>query len=204
MGVQSKSLFVHLKQLENVYNDFHKNHQVLPPQPTLERLSKRKKTSEIDRGHERADRIRGLLDKFPRSELQIKMHERMLNCANRLIYEDAVKSFPLEIMSYNEFTDLEISSVITASRRFGKTWATAIFAICVLMVLPKIEVSIFSTNKRASGDKTGMMGVVRDLMFEQFEIAPEQIIHMTPETMHIRFGENDVRKINAYPGSVDT
>jgi hypothetical protein len=132
------------------------------------------------------------------------MHERMLNCANRLIYEDAVRSFPLEIMAFNEFTDLDISALITAPRRFGKTWGTAIFVICVVMVLEKIEASIFSTNKRASGDKTGMMGVVRDLMFEHFKITPQQIEAMTPETMHIRFGENDVRKINAYPGSVDT
>lgn len=204
MMVFSKQSLAYAKLLESKLKTFQTEHTALPPISTLERWTKRIKVTDLDQGNDYVDRIRTLLGMFYRSDLQVYFHELMLGCANRIIYGDAVDQHGFEILQQQEFESMDLARIITAPRRFGKSVSTIIFVICMFMTIPRIEISIFSTGKRASGDKVGLMAGIREMLFGRFSISPKQLESKTPENLHIRFGESDLRKINAYPGSVDT
>ena len=98
--------------------------------------------------------MRKMLDTFDRSVQQKQMHEIMLRCVTRQVYGDAVIEHELEILEYNNFASLGREIMISAPRRFGKSWAVAMFCAVALLCIKGIEISIFSSGARAAGAET--------------------------------------------------
>jgi len=95
-------------------------------------------------------------------------------------------------------------------RRYGKTWAVAMFIAAVLYNVPGFKFATFSTGKRASG------WVMRDVInfFKQLPNASERIIKLNQEQLIVsefvlenrniaRANTGMVSEFNSFPGSVD-
>lgn len=170
----------------------------------LDRHTVKEKSSDIEAKHRKMDEMRGMLARFRRSEQQKKLHETMLRCIAPQVYGDSIYEHELEILEYNNFTSLNKETAISAPRRFGKSWAVAMFCCVVLLCMPKCEISIFSSNARASGSEVGMSGIIRKFLIEEFQVPSERFCKDNQEHIFLKFAENDIRKLNAYPGSVHT
>ena len=167
----------------------------------LDRYTEKKRTSQVAEGHKIADRIRALLDTFKRSEHQKVMHDHFLKCIAKQIYKDAIYEHELEILEYNKWTDLDSAVVISAPRRFGKSYGVGMFCACVLQCMPNAEISIFSTGSRASG-ASGIGGIVQKFILDHFALDPSLIAKQNDEHFWVRYSQSDLRKLNFYPGSV--
>jgi hypothetical protein len=88
----------------------------------LDRYTTEERKSAVQNGHEIMDRMRARLDTFSRSEQQKQMHHVMLRCVAPRVYGDAIWEHELEILEYNNFTNLNKEVIVTAPRRFGKSW----------------------------------------------------------------------------------
>lgn len=172
------------------------------PRTLLNQYTEVETISSVIQGHRLMDKMRELLATFKRSPQQMEMHEIMLRCIAKQVYGDAVWEHELEILEYNHWTNLGQEIVVTAPRRFGKSWGVAMFACVVLLVLKGCEISIFSSGARAAGGDTGMMSIVRKFLVEHFNMT--KLWKDNSEHIFLKFAENDVRKLNAYPGSVHT
>ncbi len=160
------------------------------------------RVSKVKNGHQVMDRMRELLNRFKRSAQQKEMHEYMLRCVIPQVYGDALVDFETEILEYNNFTSVKQEILISAPRRFGKSWAVAMFACVCLLCIYGVEVSIFSSGSRASGGETGMSSIIRTMLVKDFGV--EKFHKDNQEHLYLKFAESDIRKLNAYPGSVHT
>jgi hypothetical protein len=160
--------------------------------------------SKVQKGHDQMDLFRSMLNTFSRSNQQKQMHEAMLCTIVRQVYGDAVIEHELEICQYNGFETLDQEIVISAPRRFGKSWGVAMFCSVVLQVLKGCEISIFSSGARAAGAETGLSGIIRKMLIEHFRIPKEILWKDNQEHVFLKYAEDDIRKLNSYPGSVHT
>ena len=172
--------------------------------PVLEKLLAPRQVSTLQDSHKVMDRMRQLLAKCDRSDQQIQMHEKMLRCVAPQVYGAAIQEHEMEVMAYNRFENLTQEIIITAPRRFGKSWAVAMFACVALLCIKGCEISIFSSGARASGVHTGMSGIIRTMLADNFGVTKNMISAKNQEHTYLKLGPNDVRKLNAYPGSVHT
>ncbi len=160
--------------------------------------------SDLDEGDKVLKSISDILNTFERSDLQSQMHDIMNKCGCKLWYGKAAIDHELDIMKKHNYKNLNSEQIITAPRRFGKSWAVAMWAVAVALSKKGVEISIFSTGSRASGSDTGMIGIIKKMLFGHCKIPKEMIESNNNEHIVIKFSETDIRKINAYPGSVHT
>jgi hypothetical protein len=190
------------RQLERDFDALKLEKKRKPPLCSSDRFQIRKVANDVQAGHDLVDAVRKQLETFDRHILQVEMHEMISKCCNFLYYGDAVVDHALEILERNGWKDLNQELIISALRRFGKSEAIAQYCSAFVTRVKGCEVTVFSTGKRASGSDTGMMGKIKEKILGHFKISEERIIVDNGEHLYIKFGENDLRKINAYPGSV--
>jgi len=190
------------REFEKDFDRARQEKQRKPPQPSSHRFGAKKTDSNVQFGHNQVDAVRKKLETFDRHILQVEMHEKIMKCSNFLFYGDAVVDHAWEIMERNGWEDLCQELVISALRRFGKSEAIAQYCSSFIQVVKGCEVTVFSTGKRASGSDVGMMGKIREKIFGHFGLSEDMILVDNGEHLYLKFGENDTRKINAYPGSV--
>lgn len=158
--------------------------------------------SAIQRGHDVMDKLRLILTKFRRNELQKQMHEYMLSSIVRYVYGDDCVNHELEILAYNRFEEIKQEVLITAPRRFGKSTGTAQFIAACMYCIPNCEASVFSSGKRASSKKSGFMGIVMKCLIQ--DLGVEKFSAETDEDLFFEVSKGDIRKLHCYPGSVHT
>lgn len=168
----------------------------------LEKYTTNEKGSSVQKGHAIMDRMRALLNTFRRSEQQKQFHHIMLRCLAKQVYLESIWTHELEILEYNGFDSLNTEVMVSAPRRFGKSWGVAMLACVVLLCVPHCELSIFASNKRAAGGDTGMSSIIRKFLLEHFKVPKEKFYTDNSEHIFLKFPGNDIRKLNAYPGSV--
>ena len=107
-----------------------------------------KKTS----GDEIVKNIRRTLDEFgyTRTDQQKIFHEQMINACIPKIYGDELDFHADRILRENEWSAIMQELLCVTPRRFGKTWAVAMFVAAILINVPYVEVVIFSMALRAS------------------------------------------------------
>ncbi len=124
-----------------------------------------------------------------------------LGSCQRVMYRHDFYDRVVQIMDELGVEDLRQEVMVTAVRRFGKTWAVAIFCAALLHSVPDIEVSIFSTGRRAS--KKLLFTIKRFIgMLPKMD---ETNWSSNEETMWIQGteGKNDKRILNSYPSKVE-
>lgn len=130
---------------------------------------------ELQAGHRVIDLFRARMEKFDkeprfRSFDQVRMQEMALSCCARNIYGAAFKGNETAIMQYNHWTDLRQFSAVCTPRRWGKSWALAMFIAVYLISVPGCKMVIYSKSLRASGNVDGLMGLVKGMLESVFGI----------------------------------
>jgi hypothetical protein len=102
------------------------------------------------------DRLRGMmrdLDRFGvvRTGVQKLFHFWFTQAILELIYGDEWDTNALRVMEDMGLNSINHEVTVMTPRRFGKTYAVAMFVVAVLLNVPGIRIGIFSTCKRASG-----------------------------------------------------
>lgn len=166
---------------------------MLDPEAGLSRrvreLSGREKLSALQRtldsfGHKRSKNQRWFHRQFTQSVIRKIFKHEFADNVDALREEFGVDQFKSEVMAITP-------------RRWGKTWAVAMFVAAIASVLPNVEQAIFSTGRRASEK-------LLQLVYEMLCRLPgmrESVVKKTQETIWIQGpgGTGDIRKISSYP-----
>ena len=108
--------------------------------------SRRNATQE---GDEIVDKIRYLLDQgfgVKRSEIQVKIHKAFLEACLPKIYQGAWDQNKARILREFMLSKLMQEVLVVMPRRRGKTWATAMLAAALILMVPGASVAVFSTG----------------------------------------------------------
>ena len=172
---------------------------------TLDRYLEKPKITSLQDGHRVMDKMREMLATFDRSANQMEMHELMLQTVLQQVYGANVYfEHEIEILEYNGFSQVDKEIMITAPRRFGKSWAVAMFVAVCLLCIRDVEVSIFSSCLRTAGAENGMSGIIRRILINDLKVPKEQFCKDNQQHIFLKISANDIRKLNAYPSSTDT
>lgn len=174
---------------------------------TLERYAVSKKSDDTDicnggslhPGDIKMNTINDWLNKLYRSPGQIEFHQMFLATCLRIIYGNDYEKERHRVMIKYGFESKKQQALICAPRRFGKTFSVSFFAIVVAIILPDIEISIFSPGKRQS---VALMNHIYTFMKKLGET--DRVIKKNEEKMVVRTLDGKESKINAYPSAVKT
>ena len=173
------------------------------PLTLAERAAETLKKPKIEVNIQQIKTIRTLLDtKFKRYEVQKILHDKFVNVILRVVFKDLLDKYPDQIREILHIDDFTQEVIVTAPRRFGKTWAVAMIVAVLLVVLPNIRVAVFSTGKRAS--QALMQMVKQYLKGNPFNLNDKLFQYDREDQIWMKYGTNDTRKFYAYPGSVHT
>lgn len=151
------------------------------------------------KGDELMDKILSYLSKLYRPVHQVEFHRYFLSSCLRLIYGDAYKENRHRVMQKYSLESRKQQILICCPRRFGKTWGVAFFAAVVAIVLPGIEISIFSPGKRQS---CTLISVIKEFIRRLHE--DERLLNDNVEKILLRSISGKTSKINGYPSCVKT
>jgi hypothetical protein len=167
--------------------------------PTRLELTEEKMTG-LERGHITMDSIRRNLEKVdewtPRTEDQIIVHEKILAAACSYIYGKDLYSNELRIKQRNHFSNIEHGVLLTAPRRFGKTFCIVVIIAVLFYTVPKIHICIVSQSAHSAGREMGILGKIRDVLKTVF--AYSSFIIDNKNHLVGKFSELDERKIHSF------
>lgn len=135
------------------------------------------------------------------SKQQREIVTEFVRCACvKIIGEENFERNPPFFMREVGKTTQECLSIVITPRRFGKTTATSMYVAALLLTVPNIVVSIFSTGRRASSMLLAKIHqIVNGVPGERRVLACNQ------ETLKLR-GESvsDIRTCHSYPSNLNT
>jgi hypothetical protein len=104
-------------------------------------------------GDDRIDLLNKLLDPrgILRSNDQKRFHASMVAATLPLIYGVEWEARNAEVLKSHGLTSVETEVLILAARRWGKTWAVAMYIVALILSVPGVEVCVFSPTGRQSG-----------------------------------------------------
>ena len=85
-----------------------------------------------------------------RSGVQRQLHSAFLNAVCPFIYKEAMAQNSDRILAENGWQDFRLQTMAMTPRRFGKTTSVSMFAAACCLLIPNMEIVIFSTGRRAS------------------------------------------------------
>ena len=89
-----------------------------------------------------------------RSRDQVRFHTAFINACLPHIYGSQWTQRAAIVMAERNLTCIDSEVMCMTPRRFGKTWAVAMFVAGLLCSVPNIRIAIFSTGQRASSSLT--------------------------------------------------
>jgi len=116
-----------------------------------------------------------------RSPDQTVMHDAFILAVLPLIYGKEWESNCIRVMQEHNITRIRSEVICLTPRRFGKTYAVAMFATALLLHCPGIIICIFSTGNRAS---TFMREIILKMMM-RIPGALNRIIKKTQEKLYL-------------------
>ena len=134
---------------------------------------------------------------------QVRMQELALSCCARNIYGEAFDGNENEIMQYNHWPDLRQFCAVCTPRRWGKSYALAMFICVYLITVRGCKMVIYSKSLRAAGNADGLMGLVRGFLESVFGITKNshgmRITKNNDEHLFVQVAAGDVRELRSYP-----
>jgi hypothetical protein len=179
-------------------------HKILP---TYMEYAYRKPPTELDRGHAAAERFFALLkiydsvdgQKMKRTPQQSILHNMLFAACLRMIYSSKIyeeyeatilEKFNLAVEETKQFI-----KVIT-TRRMGKSLGFSMFAVVLLLCIPKIRVAVFSPGQNQSNNIIDMVALLLDDRF------PHIKYQKSASKLEFWASPTDKRTITAYSSSV--
>lgn len=150
-------------------------------------------------GDIKMDTINTWLNKCSRSTGQKDFHQMFLATCLRVIYGDDYAKERHRVMVKYGFKSKKQQALICAPRRFGKTFSVAFFTVVIGIILPEVEISIFSPGKRQS---VALMNHIYTFVKKLDQL--DRVVQKNEEKMVLRTLNGRESKINAYPSAVKT
>lgn len=146
------------------------------------------------------DALSFLDTKYCRSKHQRMFHDAFIASCIRNIYRDEYSSCYLRILEENGWAECRQEVFICCPRRFGKTFAVAMYCAAYAMTQDEQRICIFSPSRRQS---KMLLDQVKKFVCE-YENGKEMIIKFNQEELWLQGpgGPNDVRVICSYPSKV--
>jgi hypothetical protein len=103
-------------------------------------------------GDQRLRKLRYYLNNMglQRSPDQINFHAHFEQAILPLIYGDEWNQHSTRVMRELAITELKTEVLCMTPRRFGKSWAIAMFVLAAMLAVPGIKLAVFSPGSRAS------------------------------------------------------
>jgi hypothetical protein len=86
---------------------------------------------------------------FERSNHQLLFHQKFMQACGRVLYREEWPVHRDAIMKHNGWETAPSECMVSTPRRFGKTFAVAMFCVCMALSFP-VEIVVFSPARRAS------------------------------------------------------
>lgn len=190
-----------IAELEHVETEAKRNQLNLEYRSIFERYCcTTTKSSSVIAGDGYMDTILLYLDKLYRSPTQKEFHRYFLGSCVRAVYGDEhYKTERHRIMHKYNLPSRKQQVLVCCPRRVGKSFAVAYFAVVMCMVIPNIEISIFSPGRRQS---TALMGHIFSFLKRLNE--QDRVLRKNEEKLVLRTLCGHESKINAYPSAVRT
>lgn len=135
--------------------------------------------------------------KYCRSTHQRQFHDAFIASCIRNIYREEYSANYLRILEENKWLECRQEVFICCPRRFGKTFAVAMYVAAYAMTQPEQRICIFSPSRRQS---KMLLDQVKKFVCE-YDNGAAGIVKFNQEEMWIQGsgGPNDVRVVCSYP-----
>lgn len=176
--------------------------KLITPWERIERRAKKRDECNGDKILERFYEALNALEEqgFKRTPIQNEMMTAYLGACMRVVYQQDFADRVTEILERLGVKELKQEIFVTAIRRCGKTYSVAMFVAAALYAIPEVEISIFSTGRRASKKLLHTIKRFVEMLpnMENTERSANE------ETMWIQGSEGplDKRVVNSYPSKV--
>ena len=134
-----------------------------------------------------------------RSEMQVEFHEAFLRACVRLFVREDPHADIAQIAAEQGWSNTKQQVLCLTPRRFGKTYAVAMFAAAVLIAMPRSNQAIFSTGRRASQK---MLETIHMFM-QQIKPANLKVLKFNQEMIEL-MGPAGKRTVCSYPSNAKT
>jgi hypothetical protein len=137
---------------------------------------------------------------YKRSVQQTRFTQAFVQASLRVIYRYDFHTNAARLLKRFKLKELRQEVLIASPRRSGKTTAVSMFGAVAAFSMPGVEISIFSTGRRASKKLLG--GIIKFLGMLPGGV---QMINKNSEetvTLVNPLDSSDVRTINSYPSKV--
>mgnify|MGYP001289592586 CR=1 FL=1 len=174
------------------------------PIPLWKSYTKDHMEAQNSTGDSRLAALRGALAhldiKYCRSKHQRLFHDAFIASCIRNIYRDEYSSCYLRILEENNWSECRQEVFICCPRRFGKTFAVAMYCAAYAMTQDEQRICIFSPSRRQS---KMLLDQIKKFVCE-YENAKDLIIKFNQEELWLQGpgGANDIRVICSYPSKV--
>lgn len=174
------------------------------PIPLWQSYTKNHMDAKNSTGDQRLELLRGALahldTKYCRSKHQRLFHDAFIASCIRNIYRDEYSSCYLRILEENGWSECRQEVFICCPRRFGKTFAVAMYCAAYAMTQDEQRICIFSPSRRQS---KMLLDQIKKFICE-YENGKELIIKFNQEELWLQGpgGPNDIRVICSYPSKV--
>lgn len=174
------------------------------PVPLWKSYTKGHMEAQNSTGDSRLAALRGALahldQKYCRSKHQRLFHDAFIASCIRNIYRDEYSSCYLRILEENNWSECRQEVFICCPRRFGKTFAVAMYCAAYAMTQDEQRICIFSPSRRQS---KMLLDQIKKFVCE-YEDAKDRIIKFNQEELWLQGpgGPNDIRVICSYPSKV--
>lgn len=174
------------------------------PVPLWQSYTKDHMEAQNSTGDSRLAALRGALAhldiKYCRSKHQRLFHDAFIASCIRNIYRDEYSSCYLRILEENNWSECRQEVFICCPRRFGKTFAVAMYCAAYAMTQDEQRICIFSPSRRQS---KMLLDQIKKFVCE-YENAKDLIVKFNQEELWLQGpgGPNDIRVICSYPSKV--
>lgn len=135
---------------------------------------------------------------FKRDPVQVALHKHMIRSSLRSIFKNELPKALPRLKKMLGFDKINPNMLITAPRRFGKTYALAIFAFVFALTQKDVELPIFSPGRRAS---TKLLQLIFKIGCHYFGSTTGWHGVFNGETLEIKNIWGGVNIIRAYPSN---
>jgi len=142
---------------------------------------------------------------FPRSKHQKIFHRAFLAASYAQFYGDDLPQNLPRLLKENGWSELRSDVAIVTPRRFGKTWAVALWAVALLLTQPSHDVCIYSVAGRVS--KMMLQTILRMafILAQSPQFAGGSLVSVNKnEEIVWRTQDGYENSVNAYPAKPET
>ena len=140
-----------------------------------------------------------LLDRvgFPRSDAQRDFHSYFIATILKKIYEEELYQNIGSIMKKFNLKKIRSDVLVCTARRWGKTYAVALFCAAAIWALPDMTICIYSTGKRAS--KAMLVLIWKMIVAIAGSPEPIKVYNLQECELQVRNMWGSMSKVSSYP-----